>query len=53
MYMYMYNGIKEAIGPAPKKSAPLLSASGEILTDPPAQLDRWAEHYALSMLATL
>ena len=42
----LYNGIKEAIGPTPKKSAPLLSASGEILTDPSAQLDRWAHHYS-------
>ena len=42
----MYKGIKEAIGPTPKKSSPLLSASGEILTDPSAQLDRWAEHYS-------
>ena len=42
----LYNGIKEAIGPTPKKSAPLLSASGEILTDPSAQLDRWAQHYS-------
>ena len=39
-------GIKEAIGPTPKKSAPLLSASGVVITDPSAQLDQWAEHYS-------
>ncbi|XP_038073012.1 uncharacterized protein LOC119741333 [Patiria miniata] len=42
----LYQGIKEAIGPTPKKSAPLLSSTGAILTDQTAQLDRWVEHYS-------
>ena len=41
----MYAGIKEALGPVPKKTAPLKTTSGETLTDLQAQLNRWVEHY--------
>lgn len=42
----LYSGIKEAIGPIPKRSAPLLSINGEILHDPSEQLKRWMEHFS-------
>ena len=42
----MYEGIKEALGPTPKKSSPLLSRNGQILSDLPDQLNRWVEHYS-------
>ncbi|PIK37320.1 hypothetical protein BSL78_25845 [Apostichopus japonicus] len=41
----MYEGIRQATGPAVKKSAPLKTKSGEIITDPNKQMDRWVEHY--------
>ena len=41
----MYEGIRQATGPAIKKSAPLKSKSGEIITDSNKQMDRWVEHY--------
>ena len=41
----MYEKIKTAIGPTTSKCAPIKSASGEDLTDPKQQLDRWVEHY--------
>ena len=41
----MYEGIKKAIGPQVKKTAPLKSKTGEIITDRNKQLDRWVEHY--------
>ncbi|XP_033105177.1 uncharacterized protein LOC117107580 [Anneissia japonica] len=47
----LYNGIKEAIGPVPKKSAPLLSRAGEVLTESVDQLKRWMEHFS-SIYAT-
>lgn len=42
----MYEGIKEALGPTPKKTAPLLSSDGHVLSELPDQLDRWVEHYS-------
>ena len=41
----MYSGIKEALGPVPKKSAPLKTTTGEELTDLEAQLNGWVQHY--------
>jgi len=42
----VFEGLKEALGPVPKKSAPLRSTSGAVLTDLDAQLHRWVEHYS-------
>jgi hypothetical protein len=42
----VYEGLKEALGPTPKKSAPLRSSTGAVLTDVDAQLQRWVEHYS-------
>ena len=42
----MYSGIKEALGPVPKKTTPLCAPDGTLLTDIQAQLDRWVEHYS-------
>lgn len=42
----MYDGIKKAVGPSTKKTAPLKSKSGEIITDKSSQLERWVEHYS-------
>ena len=47
----MYEGIKKATGPAPSKSAPLKSKSGDMITDQGKQLERWVEHY-LELYAT-
>ena len=41
----MYLGIKKATGPAPSKSAPLKSKSGNTITDQGKQLEHWVEHY--------
>ena len=41
----MYSGIKEAIGLAPRKSAPLNNLDGTALTETVAQLNCWVEHY--------
>ncbi|XP_038062349.1 uncharacterized protein LOC119732818 [Patiria miniata] len=41
----MYEGIKQATGPSIKKTAPLKSKSGEVITDSSKQMERWAEHY--------
>ena len=41
----MYDGIKKATGPRVKKTAPLKSKSGEVITDKAKKLDRWVEHY--------
>ena len=37
----MYEGIKKATGPSIRKTAPLKSKSGEVITDKAKQLDRW------------
>ena len=41
----MYQGMKKAFGPSATKTAPLKSTSGEVITEPSKQMDRWAEHY--------
>ena len=41
----MYEGIKQATGKPAKKSAPLKSKTGEIITDRGKQMSRWVEHY--------
>lgn len=41
----MYEGIKKALGPTVKKTAPLKLKNGEPITDREAQMDRWVEHY--------
>ncbi|XP_076443949.1 uncharacterized protein LOC143282234 [Babylonia areolata] len=39
----MYDGIKQALGPTQKKTAPLKSATGEVNSR--QQMERWVEHY--------
>ncbi|XP_059049895.1 uncharacterized protein LOC131844918 [Achroia grisella] len=41
----VYEGVKRALGPIKKKSAPLKDANGFIITDNQKQLERWVEHY--------
>ena len=41
----MYDGIKQALGPTQKKTAPLKSATGEVIQDREQQKERWVEHY--------
>ena len=44
----MYDGIKhdkQALGPTRKKTAPLKSATGEVIQDREQQVERWVEHY--------
>ena len=41
----VYSGIREAIGPIPKKLSPLLAAGRALLVDTSAQLERWVDHY--------
>ena len=42
----MYEGIKKATSPSIRKTAPLKSKSGEVITDKAKQLDRWVECYS-------
>ena len=42
----MYDGIKKALGPMQNKTAPLKSATGEVITDQGQQMERWVEHYS-------
>ena len=42
----MYDGIKQALGPIQKKSAPLKSATGGIIPDRAQQMDHWVQHYS-------
>ena len=42
----MYDGIKLALGPTPKKIAPIKSTSGDISWDRNKQLERWVEHFS-------
>ena len=42
----MYEGIKKATGPSIRKTAPLKSKSGEVITDKATQLDIRVEHYS-------
>ncbi|XP_046998266.1 uncharacterized protein LOC124613594 [Schistocerca americana] len=41
----MYDGIKKAIGPTVRKTAPLKSKTGEVITDEGKLMERWDEHY--------
>ncbi|XP_047098732.1 serine/threonine-protein phosphatase 6 regulatory ankyrin repeat subunit A-like [Schistocerca piceifrons] len=41
----MYDGIKKAFGPTVRKTAPLKSKTGEVVTDEGNQMERWVEHY--------
>ena len=43
---WMYDGIKKALGPMQSKTAPLKSATGEVITDQGWQMERWVEHYS-------
>ena len=40
-----HEGMKKALGPSARKTAPMKSSTGEIITDRRKQMDRWAEHY--------
>ncbi|ROT60751.1 hypothetical protein C7M84_021675 [Penaeus vannamei] len=42
----MHDGIKQALGPTQKKSAPLKSTAGEVIQDRAKQMERWVEHYS-------
>ena len=42
----MYDGIRKALGPTLKKTAPPRSSTGEAITDSGYQLERWVEHYS-------
>eukprot|EP00745_Piridium_sociabile_P043277 TRINITY_DN8831_c0_g1_i1.p1 TRINITY_DN8831_c0_g1~~TRINITY_DN8831_c0_g1_i1.p1 ORF type:complete len:1016 (+),score=240.62 TRINITY_DN8831_c0_g1_i1:1061-4108(+) len=42
----MYDGIKQALGPTQKKTAPLKSTTGELIQDRAQQMERWVEHYS-------
>jgi len=42
----MYDGIKKAMGPTKKTTAPLKSATGETIQDKDKQMERWVEHYS-------
>ena len=42
----MYDGIKKALGPMQSKTAPLKSATGEVITDQGWQMERWVKHYS-------
>ena len=41
----MPEGCMRATGPNVKKIAPLMSKTGEIITDWKKQMERWVEHY--------
>ena len=41
----MYDEIKKATGPTIKKTAPLKTKSGEVITDSNKQMESWVEHY--------
>ena len=41
----MYEDIKQASGKPTKKTAPLKSKTGEVITDRDKQMGRWVEHY--------
>eukprot|EP00745_Piridium_sociabile_P017961 TRINITY_DN26814_c0_g1_i11.p1 TRINITY_DN26814_c0_g1~~TRINITY_DN26814_c0_g1_i11.p1 ORF type:complete len:515 (+),score=121.07 TRINITY_DN26814_c0_g1_i11:351-1895(+) len=42
----MYDGIKKAMGPTKKTTAPLKSTTGEIIQDKGKQMERWVEYYS-------
>ncbi|XP_048004286.1 uncharacterized protein LOC125240437 [Leguminivora glycinivorella] len=41
----VYEGIKRALGPPTKKTAPLKEADGSVITNSSRQMARWVEHY--------
>ncbi|XP_073965599.1 uncharacterized protein [Choristoneura fumiferana] len=41
----VYEGIKRALGPIPKKTAPLKEVDGSIIANSSRQMTRWVEHY--------
>ena len=41
----VYEGMKKAIGPMPKKTAPIKDLEGNKITDKTKVMDRWVEHY--------
>ena len=43
---WMYDGIKKALGLMQSKTAPIKSATGEVITDQGQQMERWVEHYS-------
>ena len=40
----MYDGVKQALGPTQKKTAPVKSATGEVIQDPAQPMKRWVQH---------
>ena len=42
----VYEGIKKAVGPMPKKTAPIKNLNGEVIKDKAEQMERWVEHYS-------
>ena len=42
----MYDGIKQALDPIQKKSAPLKSATGVIIQDRAQQMEHWVQRYS-------
>ena len=42
----MYDGIKQAIGPMQSRTAPLKSATDDVIKDKFKQMERWVEHYS-------
>ena len=42
----VYNGIKKAVGPVAKKTAPLKSLTGETICDRESQMKCWVEHFS-------
>lgn len=41
----MYDGVKQALGPAKTKTAPLKSTAGELIEDRAKQMECWVQHY--------
>lgn len=41
----LYKGIKEALGPKPRRIAPVLDANGQVLTDSSQQMTRWVQYF--------
>ena len=42
----MYDGIKKAVGPTTKTTAPLKSSTGVDITDRSVQMERWIKYYS-------
>ena len=41
----VYEGIKKAVGPVSKKSAPVKDLQGNVILSKEDQMHRWVEHY--------